>query len=223
MTVKEKGIKGIIGLMSLGVLGGVALGSSYAFADTLETPVGVQFNAEGHISNPDPDPDALQLRFVPDSVNFGAVNATGNSVTATKELSNNYVALYDGREASETNWKLSAKASNLTNLADSSRTISTGNIEVNVGNTANWTNVNEPTPTNVTGAASSVTNLASSGNVTLPLDGTTSVGIASTSASGSNVGYAVPINSMKLTVTGAAADAGQSYAGTVSWILSDTL
>lgn len=214
--------KAVVSLANLAILGGGFAGSVGVFADSLDTPVRVQFNAENHIPNPDPDPDALQLRFVPGAVNFGTVEATGSAVTSQQTVGR-YVALYDGRDASETDWKLSAKSSVLTNAADTTRTINTGNIRIGTGAVANWTNLNEPTATNVTGTPTGITDLTTGGNVTLPLDGTTTVGIAQTNASGTDAGYAVPINDMELTVTGAATESGQSYTGTVSWILEDTI
>ncbi|MFQ7233453.1 MAG: hypothetical protein ACLRPU_01165, partial [Enterococcus hulanensis] len=128
-----KDLKGklVVSLASLSVLGLAFAGSIGGFADTLDTPVRVQFESEGHVTNPDPDPEVLQMRFVPNLVDFGNTHTAGNALTQSIGTAGKYVALYDGRDSSVTNneWTLSASASNLTNPVASSQVINSGKIK----------------------------------------------------------------------------------------------
>lgn len=137
-----KDLKGklVISLASLSVVGLAFAGSIGGFADTLDTPVRVQFESEGQIPNPEPDPDELQLRFIPDLVDFGNAHTAGNAVTQSINTSGKYVALYDGRDTSVTNneWTLSASASNLTNPVAPAQVINSGKIKVAVGDVKDW-------------------------------------------------------------------------------------
>ncbi len=225
-----KDLKGkvLVGLASVSMLGGIALGSVQGFADnSLDTGVRVQFATDGYIPEPDPDPNDLQMRFVPDMFNFGnTLQATGSAVTSPAQAVNKYVTLYDGRPSTANNWKMDAKASILTNVADSTRTINTGNVTVNIGKVMEWTDQNVPSATNVgTTPMANVTNQVVTGantsaDLVLPINGSTSVEIARSTSVIQNKGYAVPINTAKLTVTGVTADAGQTYTGTITWTAS---
>lgn len=228
--VTMKSIKGkvFVSLASVTMLGGIALGSAQVFADnSLDTDVRVQFKADGYTPEPNPNPDDLQLRFVPDVFNFGnTLAASGSAVTSAAQPVNKYVTMYDGRASTANNWKLEAKASILTNSAESSRTINTGNVTVNIGKVMEWTNQNVPSAANVgTTPLANVTNQVVTGantsaDLVLPINGSTSVEIARSTSVVQDKGYAVPINTAKLTVTGVAADAGQTYTGAITWTAS---
>ncbi|MEO1769223.1 WxL domain-containing protein [Candidatus Enterococcus ferrettii] len=213
--------KAVVSLASLAVLGGVGLGSIQAFA--LDTPVKVQFQADGHIT--EPDPDALQLRFVPDLVDFGATHVAGNAVAQQVNTTNKYVALYDGRDSGN-EWTLSASASNLANVASPTQVIDSGTIDVAVGTVKDWAAPSEPTSTNVTTDAANITvdsaNVVA-GSVALSLDGT-SKDIVKTNAGLADHGYALPISSMTLNLadSATASAAGQTYTGEITWALSDS-
>lgn len=225
-----KDLKGkvLVGLASVSMLGGIALGSVQGFADnSLDTDVRVQFAADGYTPDPNPNPNDLQLRFVPDLFDFGnTLQANGSAVTSAAQTVNKYVTMYDGRPSTANNWKMEAKASILTNTTDSARTINTGNVTVNIGKVMEWTNQNAPTSANVgTTPMANVTNQIVTGantnaDLVLPLNGSTSVEIARSTSVVQNKGYAVPINTAKLTVTGVAADAGHTYTGTITWTAS---
>lgn len=226
--MKDLKRKVLVGLASVSMLGGIAVGSVQGFADgSLGTDVRVQFAAGGYNPNPNPNPNDLQMRFVPDVLNFGnTLEATGSAVTSTVQTVNKYVTLYDGRPSTANNWKLAASASVLTNVADSTRTINTGNVTLNIGKVMEWTDQNIPSTTNVgTTPMANVTNQLVTGantnaDLVLPINGSASVEIARSTSVIQNKGYAVPINTAKLTVTGVAADAGQTYAGTITWTAS---
>ncbi|MBX8937034.1 hypothetical protein HCH29_08955 [Enterococcus gilvus] len=210
------------------MLGGIVLGSMQVFADnSLDTDVRMQFAADGYTPEPNPDPTDLQLRFVPDAFDFGnTLQATGSAVTSAPQAVNKHVTMYDGRIATANNWKMEAKASVLTNSADSSRTINTGNVTVNIGKVMEWTDQNAPNAANVgTTPMANVTNQVVTGmdtnsDMVLPINGSTSVEIARSTSVVPDKGYAVPINTAKLTVTGVLADAGHTYTGAITWTAS---
>ncbi|MBO0453896.1 hypothetical protein [Candidatus Enterococcus murrayae] len=217
-----------ISLVSLSVIGMAFAGSIAGFADTLDTPVRVQFEAEEHIPNPNPNPEALQLRFVPNLVDFGNTHTAGNALTQTIDTDGKYVALYDGRNDSTTNneWTLSASASNLTNPLDSTQIINSGKISVEVGTMKDWAAPSEPNADTATTDATNITvgNGVTAGVTELALDGT-SQELAKTDLSISGHGYALPIDSMKLEL--AAGDtstnyAGQTFQGNITWALTNS-
>lgn len=217
-----------VGLASLSILGMAFVGSIGAFADTLDTPVRVQFEADGHVPNPNPDPDELQLRFVPDLVDFGSAHTAGNAVTQSIGTSGKYVALYDGRDSSVSNneWTLTASASSLTNPVAATQEINTGKIKVAVGTMKDWTAPSEPTSATTTTNATNITvgTSISAGVADLTLDGT-SVELAKTDSSISDHGYALPIDSMTLELAAGdsnTAFAGQTFQGNITWALTDS-
>lgn len=218
--------KAVVSLANLAILGGGFAGSVGVFADSLDTPVRVQFDAENHIPNPNPDPDVLQLRFVPNLVDFGNTHTAGTAVSQSIDTTGKYVALYDGRDTANNEWTLSASASNLVNPTAPTQTITSGDIKVSVGTMKNWTAPSEPSATNTTTNATNITvgSDVTAGNVEVPLNGT-SVELAKTNAGLQDHGYALPINSMELEL--AAADttsdfAGQTFTGNITWALTDS-
>lgn len=225
-----KDLKGklVVSLASLSVLGLAFAGSIGGFADTLDTPVRVQFESEGHVTNPDPDPEVLQMRFVPNLVDFGNTHTAGNALTQSIGTTGKYVALYDGRDSSVTNneWTLSASASNLTNPVASSQVINSGKIKVSVGDMKDWAAPSAPTAANTTTNAANITvgSGIAAGVAELTLDGT-STELAKTDSSISDHGYALPINSMTLELAAGdstTAFAGQAFYGNITWALTDS-
>ena len=225
-----KDLKGklVVSLASLSVLGLAFAGSIGGFADTLDTPVRVQFEAEGLIPNPNPDPDELQLRFVPNLVDFGNTHTAGNALTQSIGTSGKYVALYDGRDTALTNneWTLSASASNLTNPVAPAQVINSGKIKVAVGSMKDWGAPSAPTSANTTTNAANITvgSGITAGVAELALDGTTTE-LAKTDSCISDHGYALPIDSMTLELAAGdsnTAFAGQSFQGNITWALTDS-
>lgn len=225
-----KDLKGklVVSMASLSILGMAFAGSIGSFADSLDTPVRVQFETEGHIPNPNPDPDELQLRFVPDLVDFGNSHTAGNALTQTIGTSGKYVALYDGRDSSVTNneWTLSASASNLVNPVAPTQLINSGKIKVAVGTMKDWTAPSVPSATTTPTNAANITigSDVTAGVAELTLDGT-SAELAKTDTSISDHGYALPIDSMTLELAAGdtnAAFAGQTFQGDITWALTDS-
>lgn len=220
--------KVVAGAATLSILGLTFVGSVGGFADSLDTPVRVQFEADDHISNPDPNPDELQLRFVPNLANFGSTHTAGNAITQSVRTTGQYVALYDGRDSSVTNntWTLTASASNLVNPVETSQVINTGKINIAVGTMKDWNAPSVPTSTNTPTDAANITvgNSLVSGVAELTLDGTT-VELAKTDTSISDHGYALPIESMTLELAASASNttfAGQNFQGKITWALTDS-
>lgn len=225
-----KDLKGklTVGFATLSILGVAFAGSVSTFADTLDTPVRVQFEADGYIPNPNPDPDELQLRFVPNLVDFGSTHTAGNALTQSIGTNGKFVALYDGRDSSVTNneWTLSASASNLTNPVAPTQVINSGKIKVAVGTMKDWTAPSAPsTATTPTNAANiTVGTGVTAGVAELTLDGT-SAELAKTDSSISDHGYALPIDSMTLELAAGdsnATFAGQTFQGNITWALTDS-
>ncbi|EOH75730.1 WxL domain-containing protein [Enterococcus malodoratus] len=225
-----KDLKGklLLCIASLSILGMAFAGSIGGFADTLDTPVRVQFEADGHVPNPNPDPDELQLRFVPNLVDFGNAHTAGNAVTQSIGTSGKYVALYDGRDSNESNneWTLSASASSLTNPVAPAQVINSGKIKVAVGTMKDWTAPSEPTAATATADAADITvgSGVTAGVAELSLDGT-SAELAKTDASISDHGYALPIDSMTLELAAGDSNtnfAGQTFHGNITWALTDS-
>ena len=219
--------KAFVSLASLAILGGITVGSVGVFAtDQIETPVRVQFEEPGEIIVP-PGREELSLVAVPDLTDFDSHEA-GNAVqhTAVTTPSTRYVGLHDDRPGSELDngqWTLTAKASELENTANSSVTIDSGNINVSVGTWNDWTmgtsvtTATTPTLSNIqagTGLNGSI--------LPLTLDDT-SYEVAKTDNS-SRQGYALPIQSMELSLTTTDADwAGQTFEGNITWTLTNTI
>lgn len=225
-----KDLKGklTVGFATLSILGVAFAGSIGSFADTVDTPVRVQFEAEGLVPGPNPDPDELQLRFVPNLVDFGNTHTAGNALTQSIGTSGKYVALYDGRDTTLTNneWTLSASASNLTNPVAPAQVINSGKIKVAVGDMKDWVAPSAPTSANTTTNAANITvgSGITAGVAELTLDGTTTE-LAKTDSSISDHGYALPINSMTLELAAGdsnTAFAGQSFQGNITWALTDS-
>lgn len=216
--------KVLVGLASVAVLGGVTVGSVGAFAATEgQTPTRVQFEEEGHIITP-PNPGELSLVAVPALTDF-ATHEAGNAVshTAVTSPATRYVGLHDDRPDSAGGagtWKLTAKASELENIANTTQTINTGSIDVSVGTWNNWTmgepvtTATSPTSTNITPNASAVRSLDLGGS---------SVDFGETTTS-DRQGYALPIQSMTLNLASTQTSwSGQTFDGNITWTLSNTI
>lgn len=220
-----KDLKGkvLVGLASVSMLGGIALGSVQAFADFPNTGVEVQFNDD--IVPPDVDPGVLELRAVPGFANFQTMTAGDNTqqVNAGVITGSGHVKLNDGREDADITgnreWQLSASASELVSGSD---VIDDATIDIaSTRDVEDWTSsdtdpydrgtLGGPTATQVTRQ-----------DMSLTTDGT-SEWYAKTTA-GEKQGYAVPYDSMQLTVPSAPESfAGKTFEGTITWTLNDTV
>lgn len=220
------------GLLSVAILGGVALGlgANNASAASLDTPVRVQFEDGGQITDPDPANGTLQLKTVPALYDFGTHTA-GNAVqhTASIPQSVRYVGLHDDRTTSASSggeWKLTANASELVNVANGSATpIDSGVLNIGVGSWKDWT-IGSSVTTATTNTSSTITDGAGISGTTLSLDLDGASKVVATTNNSSIQGYALPINSVELSL--AAADtnstmAGQTFSGNIIWTLEDTI
>lgn len=231
-----KDLKGkvLVGLASVSMLGGIALGSVQGFATQTsdETQVEVRFSGE---TNPPVTPNTLQLHAVPAFAAFGGPNdsantnviVAGNAVTSrVGTLTSNYVKINDARNnavTQGTDWELTASASPLVEGADS---ISNGNITLA---SAGADTIKAWTPGSPTALPGTVSpgNYAGTATITkptsivLPLDDT-SVTVAEAVNSVQGEGYAVPIDSASLNITSTSTSyANRTFEGTITWTLDD--
>ena len=225
--------KVLVGLASVSMLGGIALGSVQAFAAQTsdETEVEVTFSGE---TNPPVTPNTLQLHSVPAFAAFGGANdsanssliVAGNAVTSrVGTLTSNYVKINDARNDSVTqgtDWELTASASPLVEGAD---TISNGNITLasaGADTIKAWT-PGSPTalPGTVSGDYAGTATITKPTSIVLPLDDT-SVTVAEAANSVQGEGYAVPIDLASLNITSTLASyANRTFEGTITWTLDD--
>lgn len=214
-----KDLKGkvLVGLASVSMLGGIALGSVQGFAAFPNTDVQVKFNAD--VNPPVIDPTALELRALPSFADFGTLQTgTGLISTATVQ-SSGYVKLNDGRTAGQ-EWKVSAKASTLTSGSD---VINDATITINSsGAVQEWTPgataTDQGTIVGPTGTTVVVTPATS-----LTTNGTTTAEFARAAVSAQE-GYAIPVTSMQINIPNAPSSyAGKTFNGTITWTISATI
>lgn len=216
--------KVLVGLASVSMLGGIALGSVQAFAAFPNTDAEVTFR---RYDGPGEGGDGvLSLRNTPPGIDFGTHTIdAGNAVTFPGDLNGaDYVALRDDRPNTDPyNWQLQATASNLTSGASTISEVDSGAIELTSTTAIKlWTpNGNDP----VIGNDHSTQSLfeRQAGTISLPLDGNTSKTIAATDNTYNERGrYAVPVDSANLKLVSQMAHAGKTYRGTITWTLNST-
>ncbi|EOH94486.1 WxL domain-containing protein [Enterococcus pallens] len=218
-----KDLKGkvLVGLASVSMLGGIALGSVQGFAAlTGDTDAQVRFNP---YSGGGEDTGNLALAYVPAGIDFGTQNVdAGNAVSYAGNTGGaNYLAVDDDR-TTPGQWKLVAAATVLSSTT-TAQTISSGDITLTSTAAVRDYDVSVGTP-DVSGA---VGNPIAGVTVTRPASSVLTLGggtadIASTATS-ANQGLAIPIDSVQMNITSQNAHGGQTFTGKINWTLSDTI
>lgn len=218
-----KDLKGkvLVGLASVSMMGGIALGSVQGFAAlTANTDAQVRFNP---YTGGGEDPGNLALAYVPAGIDFGNNNVSAGTALSLPGNTGgaNYLAVDDDRAAGG-QWKLSAAASTLQSTT-TAQTISSGNITLASTAAVLDYDASIGTPADPASLGSAI----SGPTVTRPASSVLSLGggavtIAS-SANSVDQGYAIPLNSVHLNMTSQNAHGGQTFAGEINWTLSDTI
>lgn len=217
-----KDLKGkvLVGLASVSMLGGIALGSVQGFAALNATSdVQVRFNP---YTGGGEDPGNLALAHAPAGIDFGnnTLVAPGTPVSYPGNTNGaNYVAVDDDRVAGG-DWKLTAAATVLSSTT-TSQTISSGNITLTSTTNVRDYDVNIGTPANPASLGGVSTGVTQSASSVLSLGGGAET--IATSTNTVNQGYAIPIDSVTLNMTTANAYGGQTFGGQINWTLSDTI
>ena len=183
-----KDLKGkvLVGLASVSMLGGIALGSVQGFAAFPNTDVQVKFNAD--VTPPVVNPTALELRALPSFADFGTLQTGAGLTSSATVQGSGYVKLFDGRTAGQ-EWKVSAKASTLTSGSD---VINDATITINsTGAVQEWTpGATATDPGTIVGASGVTVNVTAA--TALTTNGTSTVDFAKAPVSAQE-GYAIPI------------------------------
>ncbi|MGX7183890.1 WxL domain-containing protein [Enterococcus pallens] len=202
------------------MLGGIALGSVQGFAAVnAQSDVQVRFNP---YTGGGEDPGNLALAYVPAGIDFGNNNLSAPGTPVFYNGTTNgadYVAVDDDR-ASGGDWKLVASASVLQSTT-TSQTISSGNITLTSTSNVLDYDVNIGTPADPASLGSVSTGVTQSASATLPLGGGSQT--IATSTNTVNQGYAIPIDTVRLNMTSSNSHGGQTFAGKITWELSDTI
>lgn len=218
-----KDLKGkvLVGLASVSMLGGIALGSVQGFAALNATSdVQVRFNP---YTGGGEDPGDLALAYVPAGFDFGSHNVSPGAQSYAGTMGGaNYIAVDDDR-STVGQWKLTAAATALSSTT-TTQTISSGNITLTSTSAVRDYDISVGTP-NVPGAVGSP---ISGVTVTRPASSVLTLGggaveIASTATSAADQGFAIPIDTVNMNITSENAHGGQTFGGTINWTLSDTL
>lgn len=228
------GLKGkvLVGLASTAMLGGIVLGGTQASADEVnsrDTDVAVGFS-DNTIIEP-PAPNALELCAYPSAADFGNGNnlqdSNGNPNTSfEKEIEYQggaALGIWDGRSDEQGNtWELTGKASELKTAAGES--IGSGSITFKHSlGVKNWMDGEYESLPGIRESASNP-DVTSTAATELTLGAESSTAVASTTASVHGQGYAIPVESAKLTVPNIRRTvAGKQFSGKVTWTLNDTL
>lgn len=223
--------KVLVGLASTAMLGGIVLGGTQASADEVnsrDTDVTVGFSDNTII---DPDPNALELRAYPSAADFGNRNdlvATDGNIIQSFEKEIEYGAgaalgIYDGRSDEQGNtWELTGKASELKTTAGESIGSGAITFKHSLG-VKNWLDGEYDSLPGIR-EADNASDVTSTNATELTLGDESSTVVAGTSASIHRQGYAIPVESAKLTVPNIRSTvAGKQFSGKVTWTLNDTL
>lgn len=209
--------KVLVGLASVSMLGGIALGSVQAFAAFPNTDVQVGFSED--VTPPIVNPTALELRALPSFANFGTLETGAGLTSSATVQGSGYVKLNDGRAPGQ-EWKVSAKASTLTSGSD---VIDDATITINSsGAVQEWTpGATATDPGTIVGPSGVTVNVTAATQLTT--NGTTTAEFARAAVSAQE-GYAIPITSMQISIPNAPSSyAGKTFTGTVLWTISDTI
>lgn len=193
----------------------------------METGTTVYFNGDNIIQPP--TPSTLELRAVPGFSDFGEMAAATSGVqTATiTPTGSGFVKLVDDRTNADTDWSLSVSASELTST-DNTLTTSNGSIRLDTsGDVRDWIPGPSSSPLHpgtVSPGATAVTVARHTTPATIDLDLAGASEVVASSTAGARQGFAVPINTMMLSVNDAPASfADKTFEGVVTWSLSDTI
>lgn len=222
-------------LFSAAILGGMVLsnlGAVPTFAaeiNSMDTNTHIQFS--GHTTNP--NPDELDLIWVPTTFEFGQHEVTDNQTASTsydmENLLPKYTIVQDLRQTAHSDWKVEAIASKMTAQTPSGiKELSGASIEI-TGNALKSYDTDDNTivPESegvIVDAPSSWSNVTVEKDISLPTDGTTTAPVMTTATTDAveNGKYAAEFNTVKLTVPQGEAQEGE-FSGSVTWTLSDTL
>lgn len=222
-------------LVSTAALCGIVLssfGGASAFAadiNSMDTDTHIQFS--GH--TPNPNPDELDLIWVPTTFEFGQHETADNQNGATNYLMENptpkYTIVQDLRQTEHSDWKVNAVASEMKAQTPTGQKKLSG-AEINITETAlksynsdDNTIVPESTGIIVDAPSSWASNVKVETAIVLPADGTTTAPVMSTSGNVVENGkYAAEFNKVNLSIPQGVAQEGDFH-GTVTWTLSDAV
>lgn len=221
-------------IVSAVVFSGVVLsnvGGAKAFAadiNSMDTETHIQFS--GH--TPNPNPDELDLIWVPTAFEFGQHESLDNQNGATKYGMENplpkYTIVQDLRQEEHSDWEVNAVASEMKAETPTGQKKLAG-AEISISDTALKsydTDDNTVVPEHtgvIVDAISSWSNVKVESSIVLPTDGSTSKKVISTSGDAVENGkYAAEFNKVELSVPQGVAQEGD-FNGTVTWTLSDAV
>ena len=231
--------KKVLGTLVLGIsMGAILLPQSvHASERETNTGVGIGFsNADDNTIVPGPYDKALSLINKPTAFKFGTENESSalSSVYYQQLKTKQYIAVYEDRDADkQTNWKLTAKLSDLVSTTDATKKLAstmtmnsadissfslddqrdkvTGDLPQTIEKLPDLTKYAEG---KVTGAATVSLEAGASGSSDIMIG----------TKAGSK-GFAAEIRNVQLAVNSGQKDDtnGKQFTGTVSWSLEDTI
>ncbi|MEI5989021.1 hypothetical protein A5881_000508 [Enterococcus termitis] len=208
-----------------------SMGGVSAFADdinSMDTKTHIEFS--GH--TPNPNPDELDLIWVPTTFEFGQHEALDNQNAATTYKMENplpkYTIVQDKRSTVHSDWKVNAVASEMkATTAMGEKKLNGAQIDISKTALKQYTpDDNTIIPESngaITNAPGSWSNVIVQSNIALPTDGTTSAPVMNTTGNAVENGkYAAEFGDVQLSVPQGVAQEGD-FNGTVTWTLSDAV
>jgi len=216
----------VAGLLASASVLGICLSGGTAFAAVQEEDTTVGIGFKDHL-NPPPPPGDLSIQWLPKAFKFGEAHDVD---TVTKsypidDTSEKYVVINDSRaDATGQKWILTAKLSEMksaTHRLKGAKLNFTSTKMAYDGGTAH------PDTSNVVAPRAEHTAVAATGTLSLDEGGTTPVEVmhddGDTNASSFKGKTATQLGGIELEVVGSTAVEKQSYTGTVTWSLDDTI
>jgi hypothetical protein len=202
-----------------------SMGGASVFAadiNSMDTKTHIEFS--GH--TPNPDPDELDLIWVPTTFEFGQHETADNQNAATTYGMENplpkYTIVQDLRQTEHSDWKVNAIASEMTaETPTGKKKLSGAQIKISDTSLKSYDSDDNTVVPEHTGVI--VEAPGSWSNVTLPTDGTTSAPVMNTTGGAVENGkYAAEFNKVELSVPQGVAQEGD-FSGIVTWTLSDAI
>lgn len=208
-----------------------SMGGASVFAadiNSMDTKTHIEFS--GH--TPNPDPDELDLIWVPTTFEFGQHETADNQNAATTYGMENplpkYTIVQDLRQTEHSDWKVNAIASEMTaETPTGKKKLSGAQIKISDTSLKSYDSDDNTVVPEHTGviveAPGSWSNVTVQSNITLPTDGTTSAPVMNTTGGAVEKGkYAAEFNKVELSVPQGVAQEGD-FSGIVTWTLSDAI